>query len=92
VTFDPEEGARISSALIKAITEAKVMADAGDVGPGLRDLVRHARDLYELLLEQLIAAGPDAAEDVRGMCDDITIRLDQLEALVNAGPNPPMVY
>ena len=67
MTFDPEEGARISSALLKAITEAKALADAGDVGPDVRDLVRHARDLYDLMLEQLIAAGPDAAEDVRGI-------------------------
>ena len=87
MTFDPEEGARISSALIKAIMEAKAMADAGDVGPALRDLVRHARDLYDLLLEQLIAA-----EDVRGMCDAMGNRLDQLEALPDNGSRPSTVH
>jgi hypothetical protein len=43
VTFDPEAGAHISSALIEAITETKLMVDAGDVGPALHGLVRYAR-------------------------------------------------
>jgi hypothetical protein len=39
----------------------------------------HARDLYDLLREQLIAAGRDAAGSVRGICDAMGNRLDQLE-------------
>jgi len=74
--------------LIKAITEAKVLADAGNLDPEFRDLVRHARDLYDLLLEQVIAAGPGAAEDVRGMCDAMGNRLGQLEALLDDGTRP----
>ena len=92
MTFDPEEGVRISSALIKAITKAKATADSGDVGPELRDLVRHARDLYEILLEQLIAAGPDVSEEIRGMCDAMGNRLDQLDALLDDGSSPPTVH
>ena len=87
-----EEGARISSALIKAITEAKGMAEAGDVGPVLPDLVRHARDLYDLLREQVMAAAPDAGEDVRGICDAMGNRLGQLEALLDDGSRPSTVH
>lgn len=85
MAFDPEEGARISAALIKAIAEAKAMADAGDIGPEIRDLVRHARDLYDLLREQLVLAGPDADENARGMYDAMGNRLDDLEALMDDG-------
>ena len=92
MTFDPEVGARISTALVKAITEAKVMADAGDVGPDLRDLIRHARDLYNLLLEQVIAAEPNAAEDVREMCAAMGNRLGQLGALLDNGSRPSIVH
>ena len=40
--FDPEAAARISAALVKAIAEAKAMADAETFGPELHDVVRHA--------------------------------------------------
>ncbi len=92
MTFDPGEGARISTALFKAITGAKVMAEAGDVGPVLRDLVHHARDLYNLLLEHVIASEPNAAEDVRGMCDAMGNRLGQLGALLDNGLRPSIVH
>lgn len=92
MTFDSEEGARISSASIKAITAAKVMVDVGSVGPELRDLVRYARELYELLLEQVIAAGPDAAEDIRGICGAMGNRLGQLEALLDDGSRPSALH
>jgi len=81
-SFDPEEGARISAALVKAIVEAKLLADAGNVGPETRELVQHARELYYLLLEQLGAAGPYATEEVRGMASAMGNKLDELEALV----------
>ena len=56
---DPEYGARISAALVTALAEAKMLADAGSIGPEIRDIVQHARDLYDLLLEQLVAAETD---------------------------------
>jgi len=68
------------------------MSDAGDVGPELRDLVRHARDLNDLVHEQVIAAGSGAAQDVRGMCDEMGNRLGQLEALLDDGSSTPTVH
>ena len=90
--FDPEEGARISSALVKAIAEAKVQADSGDIGPEFRDIVRHARDLYDLLLGQLGAAGSRAPEAVLGMADSMGNKLDELEGLVIIEVDRPALH
>ena len=57
----PEAGARISAALVKALAEPKTLADGSDVGPEFRDIIQHAREMYDLLLEQVIAAEPAAA-------------------------------
>jgi hypothetical protein len=47
---------RINSALVRAIAEAKALVEMGGDGDALRDVVRHARDLHGLLLEQMVAA------------------------------------
>jgi hypothetical protein len=78
--------------LIRAITEAKTMTHAGDVGLELRDLVRHARDLHNLLLKQVIAAKLDAAKDALEVCDAMGYRLGRLEALPDDGSRPSTVH
>jgi hypothetical protein len=59
--FDQKECARLSAALVKAIAEANMLADTGKIGSEIRSVVRDARDLHGLLLEQLIAANPTPA-------------------------------
>ena len=48
-TFGPPEAARIAAALLKAIAEAKSMADAENIGPDLHNVVRHARELHGIV-------------------------------------------
>jgi hypothetical protein len=89
VRIDPEDGARISAALVKALAEGKTLADAGEIGPALRDLIQHARELCDLLLELLIATEPDSAEYVRGISDVMGNKLDELEALTTLEVDRP---
>ena len=55
---------------------------------GLSRLVQHARELYELLLEQLNLADPYAAEYSRGMSEALRNRLRELEAALADDPPP----
>ena len=89
--FDSRTGALISSALIKALSEAKELADAGDISWEFRDLTRPARELCKPLLEQLNAAEPKAPDDILGMAKVMGNRLFQLEALTEGKPNPSML-
>ena len=86
--FLPETGARIAAELIKVIGEAQVLANAGAIGPAFRDIVRHARELYDLLLAQLIAAEPALGERPQGMATAMGNKLFELEALAQE-PLPP---
>jgi hypothetical protein len=61
--FDPDQAARISAAIVKAIAEAKVLVDAENIGPELHDVVQHARELHDLLREQVDAAPPMLLND-----------------------------
>jgi hypothetical protein len=87
-TFDPEAGARISAALVKAIAEAQALASDGDMGSDFRDIVQHARELYDLLLEQLIAAEPTLGERAQGMATAMGNKLFELEALAEDSSHP----
>jgi len=85
--FDPEDGVRICAALIKAIGEAQVLAAAGDIGPEFRDIVQHVRELYDLLLAQLVSAQPHTTAYVQGMSEATGKRLFELEAMSEERPN-----
>jgi hypothetical protein len=86
--FEPRTGALLSAALIKALSKAMELADTGDIGPEFRDLVQYARELYELMLEQLNAAEPKAPDAILGTAKMIGNRLFELEALTDGKPNP----
>ena len=53
MTHDPVYLANVSSALLGALHEAQDMLDAGEVGKPLADVVRHARELHEIMVEEL---------------------------------------
>jgi hypothetical protein len=91
--FDPEDGARISAALVRALAEMMAMAEAGDVGgPAFRDLLQHARELHDLLLEQVLAAEPDAADYLRGLCDAMGNKIGDLESITDGTENSPPLH
>ena len=81
-TFHREDGANISAALVRAIAEAKVLADAGEIGAETHNLVQHPRELYARLLEQFAAAGLVVPEEFRGRADAMGNKRDQPEALI----------
>lgn len=82
--IDPAELARISGAMLKALAEARALNEAGDTSDEFRTLVRHAREMHDLLLENLIAAEPGTAQYARGLADSMANHLDALEQLVDA--------
>ena len=41
--FDPDDAARISAALVKALAEGTMLAGAGEIGPALRDVIPEFR-------------------------------------------------
>jgi hypothetical protein len=80
--IDPAELARISGAMLKALAEARALNAAGDTSDELPRLVRHAREMHDLLLENLIAAEPSTAQYARGLADSMANHLDELERLI----------
>ncbi len=67
---------------MKALAEARARSEAGDTSDGLRILLDHARELHDLLLENLIAAEPATAQYAHGLADSMANHLDELEQLV----------
>ncbi len=57
MTHDPLYLANVSSALLGALHEAQDMLDAGEGGEPLAEVVRHARELHEIMLEELSDPG-----------------------------------
>ena len=81
MTHDPVYVANVSSALLGALHEAQHMLDAGEVGEPLADVVRHARELHGIMVEEL--AGPRAiAEHAGRSLAEMGERLGSLERLL----------
>ena len=91
--INPAELARISGAMLKTLAEARALNEAGDTSGEFRNLIRHAREMHDLLLEHLIAAEPGTAQYAHGLADSMANHLDELERLVSveamqdAGPS-----
>ena len=60
------------------------MAQAGQFGPDLTDLVQHIRELYGLAVEELGRAG-DAREYARGLAAALGDAVALVEALLHPG-------
>jgi hypothetical protein len=92
-SMDPARAAQIGrtiAAMIKAVAQARTLADRGAIGADFRELVQHARQLHELALEEL-AADPEAGEYARGLAETISNKLDELEAmLAEQAPHRPL--
>ena len=90
--FDPAQAVRISAALVTAISEAKALADADCLGPDLHEVIRHARELHDLLLEQMVTAEPRVVDRLGGLCDAMGENLRRLEALIGDHARPPSAH
>lgn len=82
---DANELAQISGALLSALAEARAMADAGNYGAGFADLVQHARELYQLIADELAAAGDAGGEYARGLVGAMGDKLVELDTLLHRG-------
>jgi hypothetical protein len=81
MTHDPVYVANVSSALLGALHEAQEILDAGEVGEPLADVVRHARELHEIMVEEL--ASPRVIADRAGRSlTEMGERLRSLERLL----------
>ena len=70
---------RLTTVIAASLIEAKALAHEGNFGREYDDVVRHTRELYNELLEELVIAGPSGSEFTRGLADSIGVRLDDLE-------------
>ncbi len=70
----------ISEALVDVLREAYGLANAGEFGEPLREILRHARELVALANETL-AADRQAGEHARGTAMRMAEQLVALEAL-----------
>jgi hypothetical protein len=77
------ELARIASVLMGAVNESQTLAaKARTGGRQFRDLVRHGREMHELLLEALLAYPSHSTAYLLDVAESQGLALDQLEALV----------
>jgi hypothetical protein len=74
------ELARISAALIAAMSEARTMVESGNLGPVFAELVQHARDLHQMIGEELSIAGSAVGEYAGGLYAAMSDRLAELTA------------
>ena len=82
MTHDPLYLANVSSALLGALHEAQHMVEAGERGEPLADVVRHARELHEILAEEVAAAGRSIGKHAARALTEMGERLRSLEHLV----------
>ena len=74
---------RISNALVQAVHRAASLVDAEDYSGELRGLIRHARELHEILLrEQMRSNDSWLVDELRTVCDAMGASLDQFESLI----------
>jgi hypothetical protein len=86
MTQDPAYLANVSSALMGALHEAQDMVDAGERGPPLVDVVRHARELHEIMMEELGNRGRGVAEQAVRALAETGERLRSLERAITVAP------
>ena len=79
--MNADELARIEATLLQAIGEAKVVVKDRGVGPQFHELVRHAREMHDILLDALRAGGSQATQRMWGLCIALGNAVDELELL-----------
>ncbi len=78
-----DEIRRISSALVRTVHRAALLVDEDDYDGELRGLIRHARELHEILLcEQKRSKVSWVVDELRAVCDEMGASLNQFESLL----------
>ena len=82
--MDAAELERIAGDLKAAVAEARLLLAAPGVavGPDVRNIVRHAREMHDLLLDALRKNESLAAAQYRWIADSTGNAVDEMEALV----------
>jgi len=86
MTHDPAYLANVSNALLGALHEAQGMVDAGERGEPLADVVRHARELHEIVVEELRETSRAIGEHAARALAEMGERLRALERMIAQGP------
>ena len=68
--MDDEELGRIMSTVTTAIVDARNQAAQIGIDSEFRELVKHAREMHELLLEAMEEAPELVNDELRAYCDD----------------------
>ena len=82
MTPDPVYLANVSSAFMDALREAQSIAATGEIGKPLSEVVRHARELHEIMVEELANARRVTGEYAGGLLLDMGERLAALEKYI----------
>ncbi|MEO8755091.1 MAG: hypothetical protein ABI624_20700 [Casimicrobiaceae bacterium] len=82
MTPDPAYLASLSGAFLDALRDAQVMASAGEYGAPLAEVLRHARELHEIMTEELAEARRLTGEYTGGLLLELGERLAALEDFV----------
>ena len=85
MTPDPVYLANVSSAFMDALREAQAIAATGEFGKPLAEVVRHARELHEIMVEELANASRVTGEYAGGLLLDRGERLAALEKYIGEG-------
>lgn len=87
--MDVAEFARIAATLVATVTEASARARELGIDAEFRELVRHAREMHDLLIEALIENAPLSTAYLHGLGESAGNTIEQLEALATR-PNGKM--
>jgi hypothetical protein len=79
MTPDPVYLANVSSAFTDALREAQILAAKGEFGQPLAEVLRHARELHEIMVEELGTASRVTGEYAGGVLLEMGERLAALE-------------
>lgn len=80
MTPDPVYLANVSGAFVDALEEAQDMVREGEFGAPLAEVVRHARDLHDIMVEELGNCSRQIGEYAGGLLIELGERLAALEA------------
>ncbi|MEO8506463.1 MAG: hypothetical protein ABI593_02410 [Betaproteobacteria bacterium] len=76
---DPVYLANVSGAFLEALREAQALAAVGEYGAPLADVLRHARELHEIMVEELASARRATGEYAGGLLLELGERMAALE-------------
>ena len=81
---DPEYLEHVSTAMMETLAEAHELAARGVAGAELTQLLLHARDLHDVLVEELAEDDISVREFAGGALAEMGERLHSLERFINA--------